>query len=629
MRRSLPIQHLSYLGQHNETSTTKPAMMATASYGTWKSPITADSVIETAASIDDVIVDPVTSAIYHLERRSNEGGRNVLIQTEHHSDLFEEGWNCRTRVQEYGGGTAKAYDSVVYLSNFKDGRVYAVKERSSPEAITPGKAPLLHAEIEPNYIIAAVLEDHTQLEPANVVTIICFINTLTKTVHPLISAVDFYATSAFSPDGSHLVWQQPKHPDMPWESGEIYVGVVTYDASSQTIVVTNTQYVAGKHSEAGAAYPFWVNGDVLIFTVDVSGFQNPWTYSVSTKKAAPILAEPRDEEFSLPGWSLGGSFGVVVHPGDNNTNTTILFSAFKDGRSQLYLLTPCSGVIEELVSPYVVISSFRRVTDGNVVFIGTKVDEGVTLVHCNLDDYASPHFTALAGKTHSKFSPAFFSRPRSITLNTGPEDEPLYVLYYPPTNPEYEAPEDERPPAIVHVHGGPTRHELQGLKMTVQYFTSRGWAWVGVDHGGSSDHGRKYICPNKERLKGNWGIVDARDCVLAAQQLPVAPHNLIDPTRAALRGPSAGRYTVLETLCLYPDVFAAGTSLYGISDLVKLAEFTHKLEPQYMAKLLGGFVTDEEVKKIYVERSPVNNAHKIKCPLLIEQGSVDPAVPPA
>ncbi|TCD67717.1 hypothetical protein EIP91_012014 [Steccherinum ochraceum] len=603
-------------------------MVTTASYGTWKSPITADSIIENSASIDDVIVDPVTSAIYHIESRPNEGGRNVLIKTEGNTDLFGEGWNCRTGVEEYGGGAATAHNGVIYFSNFKDGRVYALKEGGQPEAITPENSAQRFADfaIHPtqNHIIVAVLEDHTQPEPANVVTSLCFINTHTKTVHPLVSGVDFYAAPAFSPDGNHLVWQQWKHPDMPWEGGEIHVGPVTYNASSQSISVTNSHHVAGKHSEASAAYPFWINNDTFVFTVDVSGFQNPWTYTLSTKKSAPILPQPRDEEFSLPGWQLGASYGVVAHPGDDTTHSTVLFSAFKDGRSRLYLLTLHSGAIEELACPYVAIANVRRVADGHVVFVGGKVDEGATLVQCSVKDYAAPHFTVLSGATKSSFSPAFFSKPQSITLHTD-EKEPLYVLYYPPTNPEYEAPEGERPPAIVSVHGGPTSHERQGLKMTVQYFTSRGWAWIGVDYGGSSGHGRKYI----ERLKGNWGVVDTRDCVLAAQQLASASHALIDPKRTAIRGGSSGGYTVLETLCLYPDAFAAGTSLYGISDLVKLAEFTHKFESQYMAKLLGGFVTDEKVRKVYVERSPVNNAGRIRSPLLIEQGSLDAVVPPA
>jgi len=598
-------------------------MVKVAPYGTWESPITADSIVQNSVSVDDVIVDPITSTIYHLETRPNEEGRSVLVKTEGAIDVFGEGWNSRTGVEEYGGASAKVYNGVIYFSNFKDGRVYTIKEGEQPEAVTPENEVHRFADftIHPthNHIVVAILEDHTKPVPADVKTTLCFINTKTKTVHPLISGADFYAAPAFSPDGNHLVWQQWYHPDMPWEGGEIHVGEMKYDASNDVVSVRGALRVGGKRNEASATHPFWVTSDTFIFTVDTSGFQNPWIYSVSAGVAKPIISpKPLDEDFSLPAWSLGNSYGALINDGDD---ARVLYTAFREGRSRLYLLTLHSGAAEELVCPYVIIQNVRRVSAGNVVFIGAKVDEGPALVYCNITDHAKPLFNKLTAAKDPGTPSTFISRPQSMTLTV--DGQPLYLVYYPPTNPDYRAPDGELPPAIIGVHGGPTGHEMQGLDMTTQYFTSRGFAWIGVDYGGSSGHGRKYV----ERLNSNWGIVDTRDCVLAAEGLSKEPHNLIDAKRVLIRGCSSGGYIVLQALCDYPNTFAAGASLYGISDLKKLEEFTHKFESQYGRKLLGGFYKD--VPEVYKARSPVYNANKIKSPLLIEQGSVDAVVSPA
>lgn len=327
-----------------------------------------------------------------------------------------------------------------------------------------------------SHLIVSILEDHTNPNPADVKTSLCVINVKTKSVHSFVSGADFYASPAFSPDGNSVVWQQWNHPDMPWEGGEIHTGKVKYDANTDTLSVSDAVHVAGKHKEISASHPFWISNNVFVFTADVSGFQNPWTYTLSTGKAAPILPSPQRDDFSLPAWLLGNAFGAVAHPGDDTNHTTLIFAGFREGRARLYLLTLHSGAIEELESPYVEIWSVRRIADGSFVFLGTRVDEDDNIILCNLKDYSKPHFKKLKAK-EDKFSKSLYSQPRSITLNIPPNNEPLYVMYYPPTNPEYQAPEGELPPAIVRAHGGPTDHEKQGLAMLVQYFTSRGFAW--------------------------------------------------------------------------------------------------------------------------------------------------------
>ncbi|KAI0634553.1 alpha/beta-hydrolase [Trametes polyzona] len=598
-------------------------MTKTAPFGTWTSPITTDVLLKSGVKVDELFVDPITSTIYHIEQRPNEGGRLVIVDTEKGEDVFGKDWNSRSAVHEYGGGHAIAYDGVIYFSNFKDSRVYRIKAAGQPEAVTPENPNHRYAKFAVNptqpHLLVSVREDHTNPEPSAVVNILCVIDTEEKTVTPLISGADFYASPCFTPDGKHLAWQQWYHPDMPWEGAEVHVAEVKADAKSLTL--TDDTLVAGKRLKISAGYPVWASNDVLLFVSDESGYYNPWTYSISSGKASPVLPTPLAEDFAEPMWRLDYSFGVPL----DLEGKAALFTALREGRSVLYLVSLAGGTLEELECPYVNIASLQRVTHDAAVFRGQKYDEAERIVLCNIKDYAKPKFAPVNAKAATDdlpFPREYISVPRSITLKVPETGAPVHVLFYAPKNPEYVAPEGEKPPAVIHAHGGPTGRATAALQLKIQYYTSRGFAWVDVNYGGSNGYGRQYI----KRLEGKWGIVDVEDCAVAARQLSAPPHSLIDPRRIAITGGSAGGYTVLMALCSVPDVFAAGTSSYGISDLVKLSEFTHKFESQYLFKLAGG--TPEQVPDVYRERSPVNKADNIKAPLLVLQGSIDAVVPP-
>ncbi|KAI0337854.1 alpha/beta-hydrolase [Trametopsis cervina] len=594
----------------------------TAPYGTWVSPISANAIAQIRASIDELIVDPITSVIYHTERRPSEGGRVVLVKTEDGTDVVGKEWNVRTGVQEYGGAAAVVYDGVAIFSNFLDGRVYTVTDLGEYQPITPESTVYRYAcfAVHPQNprFIAAVLEDHTKPEPADIVTSLCIIDRKSHTVHPLVSGADFYAKPYFSPDGTHLAWQQWSHPDMPWEGAQI--GVATVVFAEDSLKIEDVRIVAGKHSEVSAGYPMWASSSLLLFTCDASGYANPWSYNVQTQHAGPVLHDPVAEDFDSTMWLLGWSFGAPL----DKEGKAALYTAFRDGRSILYVVTSLSKTLEEIECPYVTVEYVRPVTDGAVVFIGAKTDKPREVVLCTLKDYSRPQFTVLGKHDDSglTFDSLYISQPQPITLAVHGTDEPFYAVYYPPTNPHYVGPAEEKPPCVVHVHGGPTSYAPQAFKLIVQFFTTRGWAWVDVQYSGSSGYGRKFI----NRLRGQWGVVDTQDCARTATLLASDPYNLIDPKRTAIRGESSGGYDVLQTLCLYPDAFAAGSSLYGISDLKKLDEFTHKFESKYCENLVGGAYAD--IPHVYEERSPVYNAQNIKAPLLILQGSVDAVVPP-
>ncbi|KAG6890181.1 hypothetical protein C0995_010886 [Termitomyces sp. Mi166 len=599
-------------------------VLQSAPYGTWSSPITAGAITKGALPIGGLVVDPITSKLYHLEARPSEGGRVTIIDTESDTDVTpSKDWNVRTAVHEYGGGAAIAYGGIIYFSNLADGRVYRSKEGASPEAVTPENKVHRFADFNVHpihtHLLVSVLEDHTVDEPSAIDNTLCIINTTTKTVHPLLSGADFYASPRFSPDGTRLAWQQWSHPDMPWEGSRIYIANALVD--SDRVSLTNLVHVAGEALKVSAAFPSWANNETLVFTSDESGYINPWKYQ--NGKATALFPEPARYEFGSPGWVF------QMHPYAilDEKGTLAVFITTKDGRNSLDIVDLTRGSPPQTIdTPFVVIDKIwslsRRARE--IVFSGEKVDEGLSVVKFTLDDASGANFTALKPAAIPEFSNEFVSIPQPMTLKA-PNGEIVHVVYYPPKNPNYSGSNvpGERPPCVVLAHGGPTTITMQNLSWTTQYFTSRGWAWLAVNYGGSSGYGRRYIC----RLDSNWGIVDSNDCIQAARIISNEPYNLVDPKRIVIRGGSAGGYTVLCALANASDVtiFAAGTSSYGISDLLPLEAHTHKFESHQLEKLLGG--TSAQVPEVYQDRSPLNHADRIVAPLLILQGDIDRVVP--
>ncbi|KAH6892786.1 alpha/beta-hydrolase [Coprinopsis sp. MPI-PUGE-AT-0042] len=639
--------------------------MASAPYGTWKSPISAEAITKNANSYEGVLVDAVTGLLYHLERRPSENGRTVLVATSTGKDVVPSSVNVRTGVQEYGGSPALVHDSVVYYSDYADGRVYKLKVDDKggavgeAEAITPADKPYRYANLalHPTHpsLMVSILEDHTNDTPSTVVTSLCLINTTTKTLlsTSLLSAtfVDFYALPRFSPDGKKLAWMQWNHPDMPWNGAEIHIADVSLigSGSDVSLEVKNPKRIAGEKSKISACYPLWASPTLLLFTSDESGFVNPWVYDAAQDKSTPLFAKPINEDFAKPMWSLGESnFAFVDLEGGAQA---VVFTAIREGRDVVYfgnLEGPnhVGGGHASLLEnfPLVTTSSVRAAGNGKVVLLGGSGDEKTAIyqlsVRKNGDQFQGelskvplPSAEADGGV---KLPKEMVSPARPITLDLK-EDGPLHVVFYPPHNPDYSGSsvKDEKPPCVVNVHGGPTSYVSQALDWRKQYFTSRGWAWVDVNYRGSSGYGRDYI----SKLDANWGVVDIQDCISTVRHLSGAEWGLVDPKRCTIRGGSAGGYTTLASISL-PEreedrkVFSAAQSSYGICDLRKLAEFTHKFESRYLERLMIGSrdgKSEEEVEKeleeLYQKRSPIGFVENIEVPLLILQGADDKVVP--
>ncbi|KAG6330857.1 hypothetical protein ID866_8232, partial [Astraeus odoratus] len=600
----------------------------TAPYGRWESEITPDFLVQSSIPFDDVFVDPLNSTVYHIERRAADNGRYVIVNTKTDADVIPSPLSARTRVQGYGGAAAIAYDGAIYFSNYADNKVYRISNGAAAVPVTPGmffEMPYANFAVHPvqTHLLVCVVEDHTIDTPQTVITTLCVINTQLKEVFPLVVGADFYAAPVFNPSGTKIAWQEWYHPDMPWEGSSIYVADVI--ALQETVLVRNKKHVAGERLNISVSFPSFASDTRLIFTSDVSGFQNPFIYDTHTATARPALPAPVNEDFGSPAWTLGNYPYAILGFG-----ARAAFVAFRDGRTILYVvdLVQTTPPIQQEF-PFTVADHVNLVDPLSFVFTASRSNAPGGVIRCDFQDlFVDPQYTVLksSGSSASDYD-NYISPASPMTLYR--DGKPLYVIYYAPKNPNYSGPTDpnEKPPCIVNVHGGPTSMEPQVLSWFKIYFTSRGYAWLDVNYGGSSGYGREYI----GRLASNWGIVDVRDCYDSPRMLASKDEPPIDGQRVAIRGGSAGGYTTLASLSIptAPDTryFKAATSLYGISDLVALAQDTHKFELKYMIKLLGGSV--DEILDVYKERSPLNYARNITVPLLVLQGAEDTVVPPA
>ncbi|KAF7965565.1 hypothetical protein HWV62_42860 [Athelia sp. TMB] len=613
----------------------------TAPYGTWESPITAKIIMGDSVTFTDVLLDPVSLVNYRIEARPS--GRCALVNTTNNKDVVsDDKWDVQTQVHDYGGAAAIVYDKTAYFSNNTDNRVYSVKEGGTPQAITPEDTKKYHrfanfaVSPQDQSRIVAILEDHANDpngdDPQNVINTLYVINTTRPTRQPtqvkgLPGLPDFYSCPCFNTDGTKLAWLQWYFPDMPWEGSELWVADVEYSADSLTVV--NPKLVSGEKLNISVAYPVWADAVTLIFTNDSSGFINPWKYSTITGKAQAILSTPIDEDFAPPAWPLGYSPYAVVR------DTTLgLFTAFRAGANVLYYIDYGAEQPQalEIESPFASVAAVRANKPGQPQFIfqSEQSAEVGGIIQCILSGGSgsvapTPTYTVLKTEGESltdKFPPGIVSLPIAETFHISPEI-PLYALLYKPVNPDYSGSSipGEKPPCIINVHGGPTSLCVPTLDWVKQYYTSRGWAWLDVNYGGSSGYGREYIA----LLATQWGIKDVSDCFFAAQSLA----NDIDTARVTIRGASSGGYTSLAAISFGPNntFYKASTSYSGVADLALLAKLTHKFELKYMNKLLGG--SYEEIPKVYDEdRSPIFNAKFITAPLLLISGALDEVVPP-
>jgi dipeptidyl aminopeptidase/acylaminoacyl peptidase len=567
--------------------------------GSWKSPIAANLVSAAEAGLEQVRIDG--DDIYWIERRPQEGGRKVIVRRTTDgvvTDITPVGFNARTRVHEYGGGDYAVANGTVVFSNFTDQRLYRQELGSKPTPLTP-EAPLRFADGQIDRrrnIFICVREDHRGAgEAVNAIVRVDLNAGGGGTT--LLSGNDFYSSPRLSPDDSRLAWLSWNHPNMPWDGTELWVGKLSGDGA-----VREKTLIAGGVDES-IYQPAWSPDGVLHFVSDRTGWWNLYRWRDAQVEALC----PMDAEFGQPQWTFGGSlYGFA-------SERQIVCSYSKNGADHLATLDTETKKLGDIQLPFTSISQLRVAAD-KVVFIGASATETSAVVALEL---STKQFEVLRRSRENAVDAGYLSEARAIEFPTE-HGLTAHAYFYPPKNRDYTAPANEESPLIVISHGGPTSSSSGSLKYSIQYWTSRGIAVLDVNYGGSSSYGRAY----RERLNGNWGIVDVDDCTNGARYL--AQRGEVDGNRLAIRGGSAGGYTTLCALT-FRDTFKAGASHYGISDLEALAKDTHKFESRYMDRLIGPY---PERRDLYVARSPIHFTEKLNCPMIIFQGLEDKVVPP-
>ena len=574
-----------------------------APYGSWKSPITATAIASESFGLAQVAIDG--DDLYWTETRPWEGGRSVIARQSaggETTDVTPAGFNVRNRVHEYGGGTFTVHDGVVYFTNDSDQRVYAHRPGEAPIPLTPDEAQRyadLEVDSRHNRILC-VCEDHSKpdAEPTNTVVGIDIAGGGTETIA---QGNDFYSSPRVSPNGDRICWLAWDHPNMPWDETQLWVADVDADG-----LPMDPRLVAG-HAGESIGEPQWSSDGTLYFVSDRTGWWNlyRWDGGDSSTNVCPMEAE-----FTGPQWQFGAAHYGFAGADD------LVCSYTRDGFWRVGRLDPRSGLLEPFNLPFTDLArGALKVGNGWTAFISGSPTQAKSVV--KLDLQTGVH-TVVVESSSLDVPASYFSVPESIEFPTE-GGKTAHAFYYPPTNPDFEAPHNEQPPMIVISHGGPTGATSATLDLETQFWTSRGFAVLDVNYGGSTGYGTEY----RRRLNGRWGIVDIDDCVNGAQY--AVSSGRADGDRLIVRGSSAGGYTTLACLA-FRDVFKAGASYYGIGDLETLARDTHKFESRYLDSLIGQYPAERD---LYVQRSPIHYVDDITCPVILFQGLEDEIVPPS
>lgn len=583
-------------------------MSDTRPFGSWPSPISSEQLTQQSVRLGEPQI--TQAGTYWIESRPEEQGRCVLMFQAFGDarpvEMLASNISVRTRAHEYGGASYLVTDSDLFFVDAGDQRVYHVgltePEPSQPVALTPAGA-YRYADFcldTQRQQLICVREDHTLSGAEETNELVAIDLRSDNTVKVIASGHDFFSNPRVTPNGLRLSWLCWDHPHMPWDASECWVAGFSDDST-----LINPERVAGGEGES-IFQPQWGPNNTLYLVSDRNDWWN--LYRVKGPQSDDNL-EPithMSAEFATPQWVFGMStYGFLSH-------SEILACYSRNGEWALCLIDLTTGELSDIETPYCDISMIQC-ANHKATFLAANHTTATQLL-----SFDGQQFLKIADSSGTtKLDPQLISRPQAVTFNTANGDT-AHAFYYAPHNPLWSAPEGQQPPLIVLCHGGPTGATSSSLNIKIQYWTSRGFAVIDVNYRGSTGYGRHY----REQLNGAWGIHDVEDVCAAANYL--IDRGLANPEQVAIKGSSAGGYTVLAALT-FSDTFKAGASLYGIGDLETLATDTHKFEARYLDSLVGPYPAE---KALYQQRSPIHHTEHLNCPVIFFQGLDDKVVPP-
>lgn len=607
-----------------------------APYGSWPSPVTAETFTARSVTISQVRIDQAD--VYWVEGQPQREGRNVLLsmgqlgQTREVLPLIdgERLAHVATRVHEYGGRAYAVKNGQIVFSDGADDRVYFFNANDPKRrllVLTPFhdcRYGDFELDLDRN-LVFAVCEDHRverdsaerdaageDSEPRNTLVAIPLDGSAARDetlIRPVFAQADFAAAPTLSPDGTKLAWLTWNHPHMPWTKSTLHVGSVQPDGA------LGDQMVLVDKPGVSVYEPRWTLDGDLIHVDDSTGWANLYrTEGFNQRANEPEDAwirrlrtralHPTPHAFSQPHWRLG------LHSYDNLDHNHLVCAWIDNGIHYLGTIRLDNGLSDTLKFGWSPCGNVAA-SDQQVVFLGDNSDSSPCIVR-----FAHGKSRVLRASTEVKIDPEMVSVAQSVSWPTR-DGAVAYGFFYPPTNSEYVGEGGSLPPLIVSAHSGPTHAFRAGFSPDTQFWTTRGFAVLEVNYRGSTGFGRAY----RSALVGNWGTMDAFDCIDGA--LWAIKTGLVDPQRIAIRGQSAGGFTALNALAR-SDVFSAGTSICGVSDLRTFQEATHKFESHYASLMLG---TDDPDSPLWQERSPIHLLDQIQAPLLLLGGTDDQIVP--
>ncbi|MEH6836672.1 MULTISPECIES: prolyl oligopeptidase family serine peptidase [Falsihalocynthiibacter] len=606
-------------------------------YGEWLSPLAPASLAEGTRKVEKICLDG--DAIFWVESRPDEAGRSAIMRwtpTTGVEDATSRWFSARTTVNSYGGGALGVKDGVLAFTQYqadafpktRDQRVHLCVGGKLPKPITPPvAATYADFELDPAHgVVYAVMEETSVITNGQPTQSLVALDLAGERPPRIIAqGGDFYSSPRLSPDGTQLCWITWNYPSMPWEGTQLWVTQIDPSgaprdprmiagAPAEHIDQLSNPVLADlmRFSDEAIVNPVWsLDGHLYVISDRVKIDGDYWANicKVEGDTLKPVTRETG--EYAAPAWRLGGtSFGFA-------SPDRIIACVTRNGTWSLVSVDVASGAVNAIETEF---SSIQHlyVSNGYAVFLAGSFTKPSAIYRMDLETNAIELIRPTAPPIKDEVR-ACIAEPQTITFPSGPDGEAqAHAFYYAPKNPNFKAPEGEKPPLMILIHGGPTAPASAGLDMTIPFFTSRGFAVVDVNYRGSTGFGRAF----RRAMYGAWGKVDVEDCVGAVKALVQGGH--VDPYRVVSRGGSSGGFTTLA-LATFTDQLGAAASYYGISNLEMIAKVTDKLEARYAELLLGPYPM---ASKLFRARSPLFHVGQIDCPIILFQGTEDPVVPP-
>jgi len=584
----------------------------------WEPAISPGQVFAGETGLNELQFDGTN--LYWIETRPSEKGRHAIVKMGRDGksrDVIPRGFNARTRVHEYGGGSYAVFKGMIYFTNFEDQRIYRQDENpSSISPLTPAKnsdnslGKYASLTVSPNgrWLLFVYEKEYSAGENKNFLGVLDL--TAKKISEPSILAEsrDFYGDPVFSHDGEKIAWLQWNHPDMPWDATELMEG------KFEGGIVKNARRADGGKGKSVCFPKYDLKGN-LYYAMDSkvgdsSLFENWWNiyrYNGKSERITSLYAE-----FGEPHWAFGQSNYDFLSGGK------IAARMLKGERDFMVIIDPETKSLSSVKSSLCHYRCIKTDKESRVFFIGAGSEEKPSIYSLDIRS-GRKNLRLVKKSSNTMMNPGDISTPVPIEY-LAEDGEKIHAFFYYPRNSRFSGPVGEKPPLILMGHGGPTSRADSFFSPVIQFWTSAGFAVVDVNYRGSTGYGRRY----RDALLSKWGVIDTSDAADAVKYL--VKTGKVSPDMVAVRGKSAGGYMVQRIMTEYPDLIKAGASYYGIGNLVTLARYTHKFESRYTDNLVGEKFSAGAKK--YSERSPINHLENLRSPLIIFQGSEDKIVTP-